>query len=293
MLASDILDLTFFPVGSILMRDGGWTDGRGGWYICDGRATPYGNTPNLKDKFIRGGTTNGTTGGADSNSVTLTANNLPTHSHAATGLSLSGLSLTGLTAESGGGHEHTLTGGVVETGAHTHTLDGEAESDGSHEHTLTGGTTSVGNHSHNTHTGQAAMMIHSSQSYSGVLSTSHSGPSDGNAGDTRGTRGTLTISAGHTPDGGHEHSFSTASRASSSGAHTHDVSGTAQSGGGHSHAFTNESRAYTVAAHTHTVSGSITGGSIGGSTANAGSGQAFSVSAVPPYYTMVYIKKMA
>jgi hypothetical protein len=289
MLASDILDLTFFPVGSILMMDGSWTDGRGGWYICDGRATPHGKTPNLKDKFIRGGTTSGTIGGADSNSVTLTANNLPSHSHAAKGLNLSGLSLAGLTAGSGGAHEHTLTGGVVETGAHTHTLDGEAESDGSHEHTLAGGAASNGAHSHGvTDPGH-------SHSYSNPSSYHRSGPDSSHvAMDDRvsATTGSSSTGISIKSDGSHEHSFSAASRASSSGAHTHDVSGTAQSGGGPTHAFTNESRANTVTAHTHTVSGSITGGSIGGSTASAGSNQAFSVDTVPVYYTMIYIKKM-
>jgi len=78
MLASDILDLTFFPVGSILMMDGSWTDGRGGWYICDGRNTQYGKTPDLRDKFIKGGTASGATGGGQ---VTLTTDNLPPHSH--------------------------------------------------------------------------------------------------------------------------------------------------------------------------------------------------------------------
>jgi hypothetical protein len=82
MLASDILDLTFFPVGSILMMDGSWTDGRGGWYICDGRNTPHGQTPDLKDIFIRGGTSSGTTGGSNASlSISLDASNLPSHKH--------------------------------------------------------------------------------------------------------------------------------------------------------------------------------------------------------------------
>jgi hypothetical protein len=82
MLASDITDLTFFPVGSILMMDGNWTDGRGGWYICDGRSTPYGATPNLTDKFLRGGATAGGTGGSDK--MTLQKSHLPPHSHVVT-----------------------------------------------------------------------------------------------------------------------------------------------------------------------------------------------------------------
>jgi microcystin-dependent protein len=85
MLASDILDLTFFPIGSILMMDGSWTDGRGGWYICDGRNTPHGKTPNLTDRFIRGGVNAGQSYDnptiTNTQSITLTIDNLPSHSH--------------------------------------------------------------------------------------------------------------------------------------------------------------------------------------------------------------------
>jgi microcystin-dependent protein len=77
LLATDITDLTFFPIGSILMMDGNWQDGRGGWYICDGRATPYGNTPDLRDKFIKGTGSLAKTGGSNS----LTAAMLPGHTH--------------------------------------------------------------------------------------------------------------------------------------------------------------------------------------------------------------------
>jgi hypothetical protein len=77
LLASDMLDLTFFPVGMIMMMDGSWQDGRGGWYICDGRSTPYGQTPNLQDKFIKGTGSTVKEGGSNS----LTAAMLPKHKH--------------------------------------------------------------------------------------------------------------------------------------------------------------------------------------------------------------------
>jgi hypothetical protein len=294
MLASDILDLTFFPVGSILMMDGSWTDGRGGWYICDGRATPHGNTPNLKDKFIRGGTASGTTGGADSNSVTLTADNLPSHNHGATGLSVSGLTLvppsaaplsisglslanmaiSGLTATEGGSHYHTLSGGTNSENAHTHGVSITSGSSGGHAHTfpVSGGD----NNDHdNTQYGSASF------------------PTGGAAGlDSSTMTGTTTVS--------------------SQSDHTHAVSGTSAAGSAHLHSFTSESQAVAVTGHTHSVTGgtitgeitggtisgggltggSITGGSIDGSTANAGSSQAFTVDTVPVYYTMIYIKKM-
>jgi hypothetical protein len=162
----------------------------------------------------------------------------------ANGLSVSGLSISGLKATAGGSHEHTLSGG----------------------------TTSAGNHQHDAHTGSAAMMISSSQSFTGALSTSHSGPSDGNSGDTRGTRGTLSINATHNLTGVHEHSFSSSSKAVATPAHEHDVTGGTISGG--------------------TISGNITSGSISGSTADAGSGLAFSVETLPVYYTVIYIMKV-
>jgi hypothetical protein len=121
MLASDILDLTFFPIGMILMMDGSWTDGRGGWYICDGRDTPHGKTPNLADKFIRGGASAGGTGGG---SATLSEANLPSHSH--------GLSGTFTTENANVTHTHTVTAtGSISGGNHSHDI-----TDPGHSHTL-------------------------------------------------------------------------------------------------------------------------------------------------------------
>jgi len=103
MLASDMTDMTFFPIGTIFMMDGSWTDGRGGWYICDGRNTPYGKTPDLRDKFVKGSTISGATGGGQ---VTLSINNLPPHSHTVS-LRGSGVSHTSTNApalDTGGAH---------------------------------------------------------------------------------------------------------------------------------------------------------------------------------------------
>jgi hypothetical protein len=128
LLASDILDLTFFPIGMILMMDGSWQDGRGGWYICDGRDTPHGKTPDLKDKFIRGGASAGGTGGSNSGSanITLTDNQLPAHSHP-----LSGTTLT--TSNENQGHTHTVTaaGSISGNGTHNHSIN-----DPKHTHNL-------------------------------------------------------------------------------------------------------------------------------------------------------------
>jgi microcystin-dependent protein len=87
LLASDITNLTFFPVGAILMMDGSWTNGRGGWYICDGQN----GTPDLRDKFIKG---SGSETAEGANWRQLSGTNLPSHSH---------------TLSADGNHTHNVT----------------------------------------------------------------------------------------------------------------------------------------------------------------------------------------
>jgi hypothetical protein len=103
MLASDILNLTFFPKGTILMYDGQLWDRTGGipgWHICDG----IDGTINLTDKFIRGGTAARQTGGIDTAQV-------PYHTHSVT--------------ESNGGHSH-----VINDPGHYHTAGNGTASGG-------------------------------------------------------------------------------------------------------------------------------------------------------------------
>jgi microcystin-dependent protein len=86
MYAEDMLNLLFFPKGAILMYDGtSWQDNvtLKGWYQCQGQSTPYGNTPDLRDKFIMGYNGGSRTGG--NNSLTLSTTNLPTHTHSISG----------------------------------------------------------------------------------------------------------------------------------------------------------------------------------------------------------------
>jgi hypothetical protein len=98
MLASDITDLTFFPKGTILTFSSEAYSATSAafkeiWKVCDGQY----NTPNLVNKFLRGSTASGTTGGADS--ITLAEKHIPMHGHG-----LSNISVTG------GGHDHTFSG---------------------------------------------------------------------------------------------------------------------------------------------------------------------------------------
>ena len=62
---------THLPIGAIIMYSGTWVDNTTivGWYKCDGAN----GTVNLVNKFVRGGTTSGTTGGSD-NAVIVTHN---------------------------------------------------------------------------------------------------------------------------------------------------------------------------------------------------------------------------
>lgn len=71
----------YLPIGSIIMFNGQSTEIPDGWHICDGTE----GTPNLTDKFIKASNVCGTIGG--SNSITLTSDNLPYHTHSATALS--------------------------------------------------------------------------------------------------------------------------------------------------------------------------------------------------------------
>jgi hypothetical protein len=270
MLASDILDLTFFPTGMILMMDGNWTDGRGGWYICDGRDTPHGKTPNLADRFIRGGTSAGGTGGG---SATLSEANLPSHNH-----SLSGLTI------SGGDHLHSAGTLAAASGsaAHSHAAGTLAAASGSATHSHGVGTLAVtitgGKHGHtitdpgHTHTTPWATGW--------CKGGGDSGGAEYNGSHATGS--TVTgISIAETT-GTHEHGATVSgSTANDGAAHTHSISG---------------STASDSTAHEHTINGStestghsheISGGAIG----NTGSGTAFDVT--PAYYTMIYIKKMA
>jgi hypothetical protein len=134
LLAQDMLDLTFFPVGAILMYDGtNWINGRGGWYVCDGTN----GTPDLSDKFIMGNSKTGQPKESGANFRGLSEKNLPNHTH------------TGSAADAGS-HTHVIqVGGMhgkvdgwysVDRVWHFGQDDGikaVTQGAGSHSHTLT------------------------------------------------------------------------------------------------------------------------------------------------------------
>jgi hypothetical protein len=82
LVATDITDLTFFPKGTILMFSSeAWgatsAEFKKIWKICDGQN----GTPNLVNKFLRGGTSSDFTSGGGADTVALTKENLPKHAH--------------------------------------------------------------------------------------------------------------------------------------------------------------------------------------------------------------------
>ncbi|GBR74003.1 phage tail fiber protein [Candidatus Termititenax aidoneus] len=293
MYAEDILNLTFFPVGAILIFSGAAYSSASAnfktiWKVCDGTN----NTPNLVGRFLRGGTSSDfiTGGGADSQNVTITTAHLPAHSHgvgtlampplsvselpvsgmAASGFSISGQAISGLTIDNAGAHSHTVSGNAVEAGSHGHTFsNGSAASAGGHTHTVT------------VHDSNHTLTPAGSSDYgAGEYGEYHSA--------------TYTTSS----DGTHTHTVS--GDIANGGAHTHTISGSAAEGGTHTHTVNSSNAAISGGTITGsiaggTVSGSIIAGDSGitGSTGSAGSGSAFSVSTVPAYYTVIYIMKIA
>jgi hypothetical protein len=82
LVATDITDLTFFPKGTILtFSSEAWSatsaEFKKVWKVCDGQN----GTPNLIDRFLRGGAASDFTTGGGADSVALVKENLPKHGH--------------------------------------------------------------------------------------------------------------------------------------------------------------------------------------------------------------------
>ena len=149
-----------------------------GWLICNGQAvsrityaalyavigTTYGagdgsttfNVPNLVNKTVRGSTSLGKTGGADT--VTLSTTNMPAHTH----------EVGTLATNNTGAHTHSITTGTRVGGSNAYTnvlrdasTIGSANiinSNGAHTHTISGSTASVGSGSAVTITNPYVML---------------------------------------------------------------------------------------------------------------------------------------
>jgi len=106
------------PAGLIAMWSGSIGSIPSGWYLCDGSN----GTPNLTDRFIIGaGSTYAVNGTGGVSSVTLTTNNMPSHTHTATStvtdpghVHSGGVSAYTNPANTGGG---SASGGTSNTGS--------------------------------------------------------------------------------------------------------------------------------------------------------------------------------
>lgn len=136
----DLLEVLkmLLPVGSIMMHNGSITKDvllSYGWAVCDGTN----GTPDLTNKFIKGGTSAGTTGG--NATITLTTANLPSHSHT--------YNISSSSTGSAGSHTHSVTSSstTITQGEGTTASVvggvGNTSSDGSHTHSISTSSTST------------------------------------------------------------------------------------------------------------------------------------------------------
>jgi hypothetical protein len=267
MLASDINNLTFFPKGTILtFSTTAWgatsAEFKTIWKICNAANHAEDTAiPDLTDKFLRGAASPDTTGGADSSSVSIAAANLPVHSHGAGTLSVSGLTIGGITVDNAAAHSHTLSCTAADAGSHSHTFSaGSAAAAGGHTHTLTDP-----GHKHD-------VPLHS-EDYGGSSSQVWNNRNNARVDTSSATTG-ITIGSAEA------HTHTVSGTISDAAAHSHTISGTMGEGGSHSHTV-NSSNA------------TISGGAFSGATDNTGSGTALTIATLPAYYTVVYIMKVA
>ena len=199
-------------------------------------------------------------GGSDT--ATLTADNLPSHSHTMAHTH----TVSGTTGNPSRGHTHTVSGTTAGNNrGHTHTFSGTVASAGAHTHAASTTATRANVRIDNSWMTWADNWIQ--------LGTNRS------LFGTGGTRNgyfeipSFTATTGN-QSANHTHSFSNGTSGGESQNHTHTFSGT--SGG--------ESQN-----HTHTFS--VTSGSNNDNTGSAGSGTAFSV--LDPYITVYMYKRTA
>jgi len=140
------------PSGGIIMWSGLISAIPTGWALCDGNNA----TPDLRDRFIVGaGSTYSINDTGGANSVTLTENEMPSHSHSMN--SAGGHSHNG-TTETDGAHSHGIPGStmthngdvacdVIDTGfGGFSNFKSTTTSAGAHNHSFT--TNTAGDHSH-------------------------------------------------------------------------------------------------------------------------------------------------
>jgi microcystin-dependent protein len=269
-----------------------------GWLLCDGTSS----TPDLRDRFIVGaGSTYAVNATGGANTVTLTTDQIPSHTHTGSGTS-SGESV---------GHTHTGSTGATSI-SHTHTGSGTSSGQSA-------------NHSHSgTTNSENANHTHAFNVNSGLESNDHghSGSTDAQgahthelwANDADGASGSGNPDAFFVASGGvyvgptrsagtHSHTVTTGGVSAN---HFHNVAGnTAGISANHQHTFSTGNNSVD---HTHTYSFTTAAGdnvhihafttganSVGHnhtySFTTAATGGGLSHENRPPYFALAYIMK--
>jgi hypothetical protein len=283
------------PQGGIIMWSGTNASIPAGWALCDGTN----GTPDLTDRFILSVSSSAEDPGAmgGTHSYSLTAAQLPAHSHTGTTSSDgSHLHTEGsLVNSTVTDHSHALTGASANSaGSHSHALTAaSAASAGSHSHALTAASTSsAGSHSHTGSTSSESGHEHwvrGNDSFSGGGNTFETDNStNSQARQTYGNTGhshSLTTST----DGSHSHSLSGSTDAA--GSHSHSLSGSTDAAGNHTHSLNGNTDA--AGNHTHSISGSTSTGGVHAHTFTTSTeGTGSTVDNRPLFYKLAFIMKL-
>jgi hypothetical protein len=280
MLASDVLNLAFFPKGTILMYDGtSWTDNvtLKGWYKCEGQTVAgYGTLPNLKNRFVIGYDAASTPERSkDNNSISSPINiavtNLPGHSHS---FKDENINLTG------GTHNHSLKNEDISItgGTHGHTFKNENITSGGGAHT----------HSFTTSSKELKGNFAISSYYTSATGIFSKG-SNTDVHNWNSSAGTFSTSS-YDLDASHSHSGTTNSESTDGHTHTVNLNGKATNDNtSHSHTLNlNGKSTNDSTSHSHTLNLN------GKSTNTTGSGTPIPLSFDnrPSYYALIYIVKV-
>ncbi|MDR1996991.1 MAG: hypothetical protein LBQ83_01510 [Candidatus Margulisbacteria bacterium] len=282
MLAEDILRLNFLPVGTILMYDGtSWADDKTipGWVKCDGTVKTVklqnGSTvtvtpPNLVNRFIRGGIVSSSSGGSDSQSITLTTANLPSHAH----------SITDKT------HTHVQDAHNHTQDSHNHTQDAHNHTQSSHTHTQ-----DEHNHTQDAHNHTQNAHGHTDSGHTHTYTKANGSRLEGNLWDNEYFTQFGTDTTGTTGSSKANIQNTTASNIAVT-ATNQAATATNQATTAVNTAATATNQAVTATNQAATATNQAAGTGLTATDA-AGSGSAFTVNTVPVYYTLIYIKKVA
>jgi microcystin-dependent protein len=263
------------PHGTIVMWYGMASAIPSGWALCDGTN----GTPDMRGRFPCGAPSSTSSPGSKggTNSLALTAANMPAHNHAFTGSSHT----HGFTGSS---HTHGFTGSshTHSVDSHTHSIPSHTHSTGSHTHTVSLNATSSGSHSHALAGGRRVPTV-STDALTWAVAVAHN------------SSGAYAV-----PGVDKAYGFSYYTGSSAEGSHIHAVSGstgsasgtTGSGGSGNTGAIAPMCSSVST---TGTVGSASTTGTIGSATTTGTVGSAGSGTAIdnrPAYCELIFIMKL-